>query len=366
MKVVFIKLTVLFLLSIIPVATFNYFIDPYGIFNNLSAKLWYELGREPNQHYAKMRHLINDDHTWDSYIFGASRVGKINPDLIPGGNYYNMNYSEGIPGEHLVDIKVLIEKGVPVKNVMIGLDTFSYTMVPEDHYDQMMRHPYDESSFKRFVFQVKYLYSPPRIGIINNIRSKDNRHYLINFNILGNGMQNLERVEARIEGNIEQHVNSGRFDKANIIPFSKADENKYMNRMEKTLQDILEIIKLSRQYQFNLYFLLNPTHKLYYLKDNPYHFLLFKEKLAQLTDYWDFTGFNSITNNNYYYYETSHYRVMVGDFILCRITNCNNVVVPEDFGVFITKENVSDHIRRQEDNLFINKAKKYGNDDKKI
>ena len=121
--------------------------------------------------------------------------------------------------------------------------------------------------------------------------------------------------------------------------------------MEDTIRDITEIIELSKRHHFNVYFFINPTHYKFYLQGNPYHFLLFKEKLAHVTNYWDFSGFNSITTNNYYYYETSHYRPMVGDLIICRMTNCANIKVPEDFGEFITKENVTGHIKKQKDRL---------------
>lgn len=365
MKTVFLKLIVLFLISIIPVASFNYFIDPYGIFNNLCMNLWYELGHEPNQHYAKMRHLINDKHSWDSYLFGASRVGKINPGLIPDGNYYNMNYSEGLPGEHLVDIKVLLEKGVPVRNIMIGLDNFSYAMRPEDHYGQIMRHPYDALDSKRYIFQIKYLYSVPYIGIINNIRSKNNNYYLINFNIPGNGMQNLERVDKKIERDIESHLKNERFNETNIVTFGEEIEKKHMVIMEETIRDIVEIIKLSERYGFNLYFFINPTGKTYYLQSNPYHFLQFKEKLAQVANYWDFSGFNTITTNNYFWYETAHYRTIVGDLIACKMTGCKNIKVPDDFGVFVTKENVNQHIKIEEDRIISYSKKNIKNDKKK-
>jgi hypothetical protein len=351
MKKIFLKLTVLFLISITPVALFNYYIDPYGIFNNLSVDLWYEAGFEPNQHYAKMRHLINDKHSWDSFLFGHSRVGKINPDLIPGGNYYNMNYSEGIPGEHLADIIILLKKGIPIKNVMIGLDSFSYKIRQEDHENQLMRHPYEESVYKRMLFQMTYLYSAPRFATLNNMRAKDNEAFIMNFNILGNGVQNLEKVDKKIEGNIEKHVKSERFYIANIVPFDKASEHKYIKLMDDTIRDIENIIALSKKYHFNLYIFINPTYEKYYLQDNPYYFLLFKEKLAQVTEYWDFSGLNTITSNNYYYYETSHYRIMVGDLIICRMTNCTNMKVPDDFGVFVTRENVVKHTSKQKDRL---------------
>ncbi|MHA2038645.1 MAG: hypothetical protein ACW98X_19595 [Promethearchaeota archaeon] len=344
------KLIILFLISIIPTALYNYFFDPFGIFNDTSINLGYEPGYEPNQHYAKMRHLINGDHLWDSYLFGSSRVGKINPDLIPDGNYYNMNYSEGIPSEHLVDIKILLEKGIPVKNVIIGLDNSSYMIRPEDHIDQIMRHRYDVSALKRFIFQIKYLCSVPRLSIIKYIASSNNDS-LMSFDIIGNGMQRLEKVDKNIEQDIERHVNSTRFSIPKNIPLDKATEEKYMKYMEYTIQEITEIAKLSKKHNFKLFFFINPLHKLRYLQENPYLFLVFKKKLAEIIDYWDFSGFNSVTTDNYYYYELSHYRTIVGDLIICRIKNCTDVKVPNDFGLFITRENVNDLIKKQEERL---------------
>ena len=124
--------------------------------------------------------------------------------------------------------------------------------------------------------------------------------------------------------------------------------------MDDMLSDIAEIVELSEKHNFNAYFFINPTHIIYYLQGNPYHFLLLKEKLAQVTDYWDFSGFNSITTNNYYYYETSHYRTMVGGLIICKMNDCTDKEVPEDFGVYITKENVGRHIKEQKEELIAN------------
>jgi hypothetical protein len=350
MKQIYFKLIILFIIGIIPVAFFNYRVDPYGIFNYLNVDLWYEPGCEPNQHYAKMRHLINDKHSWDSYLFGSSRAGKINPTLIPGGSYYNMNYSEGLPGEHLEDIEVLLENRIPIKNVIIGLDNFSYTMRPEDHSDQIMRHQYDAIALKRIVFLIKYLCSAPQLNIIKNTGHAPSESS-INFNIYGNGMQKLDKIDSKIEENIDHHFKSERFIKANNIPFDKVSEDKYMKIMDDTIKDIIAIIELSKKYHINLYFFINPTHNKFYLQGNPYHFLKFKEKLAQITNYWDFSGFNTVTTNNYYYYETSHYRPIAGDLIICRMFNCSNLKVPDDFGVFVNKENINTHIKKQKDEL---------------
>jgi hypothetical protein len=333
-----------------PVALYNYVFDPYGIFNDTSLDLGYEHGYEPNQHYAKMRHLINNDHSWDSYLFGSSRVGKIDPDLISGGNYYNMSYSEGVPGEHLADIKILLEKGLPLKNVMIGIDNSSYTISPEDHDGQIMRHAYDSSFIKRLPFQIKYLCSVPRFSIIKYIRQTMDDSMVV-FDILGNGMQRLEKVDENIEKNIAEHVKGARFQALDKGPFDNVSEDNYLQLMGNALRDIAEIVSLSKKHRFNLYIFINPIHKLYYVQHNPYVFLMFKEKLAGIIYYWDFSGFNSVTTDNYFYYETSHYRPLVGGMITCRITGCDNVEVPDDFGVFIDGDNVSGFIGKQKEEL---------------
>jgi len=350
MKLILLKLGILLLISIIPVASYNYVFDPYGIFNDMSLALGYEPGYEPNQHYAKIRHLIDDDHSWDSYLFGSSRVGKIDPDLISGGNYYNMNYSEGMPGEHLADIRVLLEKGVPVKNVMIGLDNASYSIDSADHDGQIMRHGYDGSFIKRLPFQIKYLCSVPRFSIMKYVRQTLNDSMIV-FDILGNGMQRLEKVDERIEKNIADHVRGARFQALGKGPVDSVSEDDQIRLMEDALRDIAEIVRLSEKHRFNLYIFINPIHKLYYVQHSPYVFLMFKEKLAGITGYWDFSGFNSVTTDNYYYYETSHYRPLVGGMITCRITGCTNVEVPKDFGVFITGDNVSGFIEKQKGKL---------------
>ena len=76
-----------------------------------------------------------------------------------------------------------------------------------------------------------------------------------------------------------------------------------------------------------------------------------KQKLASLTDYYDFSGLDSVTLNNYNYYEGVHYRYLVGDMIIKRIFDCGNINIPGDFGVLVTKKNVNEHIQKQKQEL---------------
>ncbi|WP_428740092.1 hypothetical protein, partial [Sulfurimonas sp.] len=46
---------------------------------------------------------------------------------------YNMTVAEGIPHEHLLLLKLFLKKGMKLKQVVIGLDDFSFQVPFEKH-----------------------------------------------------------------------------------------------------------------------------------------------------------------------------------------------------------------------------------------
>ena len=77
------------------------------------------------------------------------------------------------------------------------------------------------------------------------------------------------------------------------------------------------------------------------------NYLVFLEGLANITDFYNFSGFNNITLDNNNYLDWSHYTAEIGDMIINVI--CNGVKYPElnsqGFGVKVTRDNVKDLIR---------------------
>ena len=58
----------------------------------------------------------------------------------------------------------------------------------------------------------------------------------------------------------------------------------------------------------------------------------FLNKAAEITDYWNFSGYNTISQDPRYFYDSMHYRNNVGEMMLARIFGAKRVEVPEDFG----------------------------------
>lgn len=142
--------------SIFLIAILNFLIDSYGIFR---INFKYQVV-EPNQHFIKVRYIASNPKKFDSFVFGSSRVNAIDVSKLKVGKWYNMTYSEGLPVEHLRHLKFFKEKGVEIKNVLIGLDDFSYKIDPKTHFDQMLRQPYPptigESALNYYIYTLSY------------------------------------------------------------------------------------------------------------------------------------------------------------------------------------------------------------------
>ena len=303
----------------------NYVYDTSGFFNqDFSIKR-----EEPNQHFVKMRYIFSQPEKYNAFCFGSSRVGNIDLLRIDNGmRYYNMTYSEGIPAEWLNDLQVFIKKGVHIKQVMIGLDDFSFRVDPELHKKQLSRIPYKDNNFLTYF---NYLLKQPR-KLDNNLDKASV------YDIYGSGRPLHPEKDEIIEADIEKHVNDEKFKKPCVY---------VGNRVKETISELIQLKELCDDNNIQLIVFINPIHAVTHRDTDMQDFNEFKRQLAQVMDYYDFSGLNEITTNNYYYYETSHYRPLVGDMIVNRLFNKGNA----DFGVYVTKENVDKHLQRLEDQL---------------
>ena len=62
-----------------------------------------------------------------------------------------------------------------------------------------------------------------------------------------------------------------------------------------------------------------------------------------MTPYWDFS-YSSVSFDPRYFYDETHFRNCVGEMALARIFGDSSVYVPEDFGRYVTADNVEEHL----------------------
>ncbi len=318
----FFYLNVFFIIIlIVSICFFNYKLDPYGLwktsFDNQVL--------EPNKNYAKTQFILNNPQKYDSFIFGSSRVGHIETNLLTNGKYYNMTYSEGTQQEWLATIKTYINNGVQIKNIILGIDDFSFTMNSKNSTADLLRIPYQKLDYKEKFS--KYILRNPidtyNIATVEALISGEH-DFTNGDDILGTGVTYGNDDE--ILSDIDKHVNDPKF--------NDPSDNFELNRISESIEEINEIISLCKDNNININIFFNPINKITY-ESNKEVTEDAKKQLQKITSYWDFSGDNDITTNNLYWYETSHYRNIVGTMIMEKMFNIDlGVEIPNNFGQY--------------------------------
>lgn len=260
---------------------------------------------EPNRNFLKVEHILAHPNRYDGFIFGSSRVGAILPSNVRGAKFYNMTYSEGIPREHLLNLKLFLKRGVKVKKVLLALDEFSYQVSYEKHQQQWITkaHPLAaESSW--FDFYRFYFFRLPT--------QHDKRQFLKKFS----DSQQMITMDIDDQETFYKKflIRSSAFDPNDPIYSKPTLYNG--NTLDSTLHDIREIVRLCKAYGIELTVFINPIHHLTYEHTNKELLNRFRKELAAITPYYDFSGPNTITADNRNFVDTSHYTIDVGNYLL--------------------------------------------------
>lgn len=301
-------------------------VDPYNVMHPLSIR---DNGVSPNKNYIKMTYILKNPEKFDAYMFGSSRVGSIHTENIQGERCYNMTYSNGLPEEHLNNIKTFIKNGIVPKKIYIGIDSLSYT---NDSHENMLgyRLPYEYLTENRLAFFKNYL-DPAIVGsaaiqvISKNKKPADDRYAEIFYEYGWN----------------YEYGHKSKFDFSNPEPTI----GKIMC-LNETLDDIAEIVKICNENELELVVFVNPMCKVTYEASLEKDYFVFLRKLADITPYYNFSGLNDVATDYGNFYDTSHYSCDVGDMILDCICNgeYDEKLYEQGFGWYVTHENADEFI----------------------
>lgn len=274
-------------------------LDPYNVFHYNCIRF---NGVEPNQNFIKTRYIIDNPERFDSFLFGSSRVGMMDVSRIRSGHFYNMAYSEGLPAEHLRNLRLFLKHGVRISNVWIGVDNISCFVDPAKHQGVLMRREYPEDE-RLWKFYLPYVNCSMAFHSLDTIMAADRSdgEKEEDFYLTGNSW-------------LSQEIN--RREKANRPAWDKH----YKARFSECLQELRQIMQLCQEHGIRLTFFTNPLYENTYEKCLAEGYGEFLKALAKVTPYHDFSGIPMTTNRDCYI-ESSHYRFKVGDFMIEALEN---------------------------------------------
>jgi len=113
-----------------------------------------------------------------------------------------------------------------------------------------------------------------------------------------------------------------------------------LDDIDDCVEAVAEIAEMCRQYGTKLTIITMPMMAQNIAAYDSEEVLQFFERIAEISDFWEFSA-SSVSHDVRYFYDATHFRNSVGDMMLARMYGDESVYVPDDFGIFVTRENAA-------------------------
>jgi hypothetical protein len=316
------------------IALFNYFVNPYGVFDH----------DKYDEKFVK-NHSINSEMTKFYYakvldpqvlMIGTSRVEHINPEYLKKyttGTIYNL----AVKGSNIYIQHNLIKYFIGhhnIKVIYLGLDFFSFspyytdTKIENTRYVDYYLNDYLDSllSFRTFRKSIKTYKDvlkdkQANINLFNGWESYSKKYFSIN-------KHKPEWLKQKIESSFPNYKVNERF--FNYEEFKKPES------IDKAFDKLESIMSICKKNNVSLKIFTTPIyHKVYdIISDRGYGdtYKYWKSRLKRYSSIYDFSYKNSITYDFSNYVEATHFRSSIGELIFARMNKDYIDKLPDDFG----------------------------------
>jgi len=329
-------------------ALFNYAIDPLWNFSNSNRFNNAQPGFDERQ-LKTNRAYFGGLEQYDALLLGSSRVTYINQHDFKTMNVFNYSGVSMYPVEYKgwIDQAKKI-KGEDFKTVIIGADfwgsnagSFAQHQMnntpPPSHYLDIT-----ESFFYRY----KMLFTMDTLD--RSIESIEHSSHLGTTDYTRDNVKQTIKVSAQRK----QHA---------VNTQISLYQNRFYGRGYRYNTEIKKYLEILKKENPNTRFIIFTTPiaaDLFKILIQSGNLPDYKRWMAQLVDtfgeVYDFMGVNSITGNPSNYADLHHFYPYIGTLIADRLSGTPNSLLPDDFGIQVTKENLQSHFEEID-----RQAKKY-------
>lgn len=323
-----------FILALI--VTINYVIDPYGIYHYSGKSYNYQKSIESDPYLFKA--FQSKKYQPKAIVLGTSRAMRLNPPFIKsltGEDAYNIGLSAANPYINYRYLEYMLKVNPNLNTVYLGLD-----------FEVFDNHLLNHASFNEKRLN-SFFYTQDLFATLLSEKALKDSHKVI--------MDNLNKTTTYTEN---RYLGDGSFDETLVYPpgINQGTLQAIPSSFQLSSNSILyfkKIKELCEQNNLNLYVYISPVHAIiletYWQNNNWTEFEDWKRKLVEVTPVWDFSGYHEISmsslRDSENYNDLSHFSKKIGDLILYRMLNKELNKVPAYFGVYLTQENLENHLQ---------------------
>lgn len=331
-------ITVLLLTAALPL--FNWAVDPFGVFGDRFLE-WDSYNMTKNPRAAKIAYITEHHKEFDSYIIGCSSTSSYPTEAL--NRYFDAKfYNMLMYGADMYDVECesrYILENFECKNLVVNIYIDNAM-----HYDTekdpltYSQHVLTEGGNK-FEYYLRYLMADTKYAV-DKLKSHSENTYLKEsfdaFNPLDGTYdkrtRDIERIADR-ESYLEAYPYFANYPQGSHT----------LSEIERTVASVGRIRQMCEQKGVNFVLVSAPVYYDYFNDFDKQQVSEFYTALANVTPFWDFS-MSSVSYEMRYFYDETHFRNCVGDMALARMFEDDSIWVPDDFGVLVTKENVTKHI----------------------
>jgi len=328
------------------VTAFNILIDPFGVFGDPLFD-WYAYDMTQNPRVAKLAYLRRHHGEYDSYVVGSSKVSSISCEELNeylGGRFYNLTWYGGKLGDEIDAVNYLMSN-YEVKNLVLMVEPQNTRDYRTGSVDLKERMHCAANGFPAPLFYASYALCNPRYAL-DKLAARVQRRYLISADEVytpETGSYNKQRRDIEPVAGLAAYLEK---DGGNFPEQQPVTETPYT---EQCLEAVRAVRDRCEAEGVRLILMTAPQSRGEFLSYSPDLIGAFWRGLAEISDFWDFSGRTSIGDDPRYFYDVNHFRNSVGTMALARIFENDSVFVPDDFGVLVTRDNVEERLSRMWD-----------------
>ncbi len=334
-------------LPVIALGILNFIIDPFSVFHSNIMNYDYEI----NERFNKIWHIDKNHARYNAYIMGSSRSGTTSPHLlekyIPRSHFYNFTVAGCTQYDNLLILEYFLEKKYPIKHIFLQIDISDIYgfKAPEGNYNAK-HHPHVTHS-SLTTHYLSYLTILPVKRFLEKIKVNyfgEHKNYL-RYDLTQSGRWHVDYLEEKIKADPKKYIQDQ-------VSFNQQVSRGAKGTKIKENIDALKKIKvLADKHAINLIVYIAPHNQHMMDTFHAESYLHYLQEIAKIVNYWDFSGYNSISCDDHFYYESSHYRDQLAELVVKRIFNDSTVTLPNDFGHFVTAQNIQSRLSHQQQAL---------------
>lgn len=336
----------------IGIAVFNYCVDPYHYFHSTYGEGYYYASPQVtlNDRVKQYEYLKNNHEKYQGIIIGGSKSQGVDAEYlssVTGIQYYNMGVTRGNFLDYYNYISWIAEH-TEINHVFLYLSTLEvgwYTEEERKAEEEGSETPAAIDTSKSRVKEfVSYLYKGGIKASWYYLSDMINGN-LVRFEITEHGTRNdagnLSRRRQDAEAYIDTVVNGSLNSAVKRLLYGKAVNMPAIQRNVDTLRAIKEICDESG---IELEVVIGNTYIVQTASYEGEEYYDYLRKMAEVTDFWDFGFLNEYNMNPYNFYDNNHMLVSVSEKMIDTMYGIEKL---ENFGIYVTKDNVEDYIEQR-------------------